>query len=180
MKVRERQIDTKKHWKLMLENHFLGKHHFDLFAKQGRMTDLGLCVQIRELLEVEVSHKGRKETKLALYFQDKGVLPSLMGREKLQQLETILGSPEPHDWQGKHVYVYVDETVKFGNQSVGGVRFRPCVEPPIKKRKFDPSKLDNAAKHVLQHGMDSFLELRDATPEQIALIEQAVEKLRTS
>jgi len=180
LKVKEKQIDTKKHWKFMLENHFLGKHHFDLFNKEGKMTELGVCVQIRELLEVEISHKGRKETKPALYFRDKGVLPLLMGREKFQQLENILGSPEPHDWQGKHVYVYVDETVTFGKTAIGGIRFRPCVDVPIKKRKFDPSKLNNAAQHVFQYGIDSFLELRDATPEQIALIEQAVEKLRTS
>ena len=120
MKVTTASINPELHWKTYMESKFLGKHHFEVFNDEGRLTKNGLLVTIKDIKKLTISHRGVEEKKPALFFKEHKVLPLLLGTEKFQQLERIFQSPHAKDWKGKQVYLYIEHGVTFGKKQVGG------------------------------------------------------------
>jgi len=181
IKVTTMPVDEDLHWKNYMESTFLGKHHFEVFAKGGSLTDKGLLVTIDKVVKKEISHKGRKETKPAVLFKETNVLPFLLGPEKFQQLEQIFQSPHAKDWKGKKVYLYIDHGVKFGREAVGGIRFRMHMEAPKATsgpKPIEEKNMDKAIQFAIAKGMDALLKNYMPTPTQQKIIEDAIAKAK--
>ena len=57
----------------------------------------------------------------------------MLNSTNAQLCSAILGSDDTDDWKGKRVVLYVDPTVMYAGQVVGGIRVRrpkPTAPPP--------------------------------------------------
>ena len=127
-----------------------------------------IVLTIKEV-RYEENKAGRKEQHCVAYFNDKEIRPG----EALKPMILNVGnckiirafaddSPFIEDWAGIKIRVYADKSVKFGKETVGGLRIdktpikseRPKVEPGTElweraKLAFDRDKsLDNVKLHA--------------------------------
>ena len=65
-----------------------------------------------------------QQSKWAMHWKERGVLPMLLNKTNLRLLASMFGD-DTDDWRGKEVEVYHDPTISYGGQLVGGLRVRP-------------------------------------------------------
>lgn len=82
-----------------------------------------------------------QQSKWALHWKERDVMPMLLNKTNLRLLASMLGD-DTDDWIGKEVEVYHDPTIAYGGQLVGGLRVRPPRPPkPRRARTAEPGKL---------------------------------------
>jgi hypothetical protein len=69
----------------------------------------------------------------------------VLNKTNIRLLSKVCGSADTEDWIGKEVIVYVDETVSFGGDIVGGLRIRAnkAAAAPKKADKIVEEKEDD-------------------------------------
>jgi hypothetical protein len=79
----------------------------------------------------EVEGKDGKEHKLALTFSDGNRF--LVNVTNATYIEHLFGSKFPSDWIGRKVTLQFDPSVKFGKDTVGGIRVigSPDIDKPV-------------------------------------------------
>lgn len=83
--------------------------------------------------------KKTKDVFNTAYFEEKELRPGeklkpmILNATNSKALKNISGSPFIDDWSGLKVTVYVDSNVRFGKESVEGLRIRPSrvTKPPL-------------------------------------------------
>jgi len=63
--------------------------------------------------------------------------PMILNATNSKTMKTLTGSPFIDDWNGVRITVYVDHNVKFGKESVEGLRINP--RPPADIKPLVPS-----------------------------------------
>ena len=84
------------------------------------LPDEGRTFTITDKSRDEVEGKDGKEHKLALTFSDGNRF--LCNVTNAKYIETMFGSKYPADWVGHQVTLAFDPSVKFGKDTVGGIR----------------------------------------------------------
>lgn len=88
--------------------------------------------------------KKTKDAFNTAYFKEKEIRPGeklkpmILNATNSKTLDRITGSPFIEDWAGKRITVFVDANVKFGKDTVEGLRIRAAAE----RRTLTP---DNSA-----------------------------------
>lgn len=109
----------KTHWKKMTNPNYLGDYSLpqggDLvatidFVKQEKVTGVG----------------GKSEVEVVAHFKN-GVLPMILNKTNMKTIQKLFKSPYIEDWAGRAIQIYYDPTVKFGRETVGGLRIRNFV-----------------------------------------------------
>lgn len=78
--------------------------------------------------------KKSKDVFNTAYFQEREIRPGeklkpmILNATNSKMMDRIAGSPFIEDWSGKRITVYVDSNVKFGRETVEGLRIRAAAE----------------------------------------------------
>ena len=126
MKEVKCQVENEKtHWKKLMNPNYLGDYALptdgsDLiavidFVRQETVTGIG----------------GKKENEMVAHFKG-GIKPMILNKTNAKTIQSICKSPFVENWKGCAIQIYYDATVKFGRDTVGGLRIRPFV-PEIQK-----------------------------------------------
>lgn len=81
--------------------------------------------------------KKTKDTFNTAYFQEREIRPGeklkpmILNATNSKEVARITGSPFIEDWAGVRVIVYVDKAVRFGKDTVEGLRLR---QPPTRRQ----------------------------------------------
>lgn len=116
--------------------------------------------------------KKTKDIFNTAYFEEREIRPGeklkpmILNATNSKMLKSITGSPFLEDWVGAKVTVYVDKNVRFGRESVEGLRLAPAraVKPPLTP---DKSQQWNNAKAAFKRdgNLDAVLARTDISHE---------------
>nr|DAN62183.1 MAG TPA: hypothetical protein [Caudoviricetes sp.] len=109
------------------------------------------CVQV----EADKTKKTKDKMNTA-YFVEREIRageplkPMILNATNSKMMAKIIGSPFLEDWNGVQVEIYVDHNVRFGRETVEGLRIRPAAIRP-QKRELTP---DN--QKMWQRALDAY------------------------
>lgn len=109
------------------------------------------CVQV----EADKTKKTKDKMNTA-YFAEREIRageplkPMILNATNSKMVAKITGSPFLEDWNGVTVEIYVDHNVRFGRETVEGLRIRPAAIRP-QKRELTP---DN--QKMWQRALDAY------------------------
>jgi len=118
--------------------------------------------------------KKSKETFNTAYFEERFIRdgeklkPMILNATNSKMLATMTGTPFIEDWGGTRITVYVERGIKFGRDTVDGLRIMPA--PARKVITPEDSRMWEAAKSAfLRDGnLDKVLSKADMAEEHIA------------
>ena len=121
-------MENKTHWKKFQDNNYVGEFMFE-----GTDKDLVVTIKDTFVEEVYEPNSNTKSNERVISFVE---IPQklICNTTNAKRIEKLLGSPFVEDWVGKKIALYFDKTVKFGGQTVGGIRVRttlPADHPVI-------------------------------------------------
>lgn len=126
-------------------------------------------------LEADRTKKTKDQFNTA-YFVEKEIRPGeklkpmILNATNSKTMKSLTGSAFIDDWLNVAVTVYVDHNVKFGKESVEGLRISP--QPPAAKKHLTPkmAKAWNNAKAAYKRdgNLDAVLKLADMSEEDRA------------
>lgn len=109
--------EIKTHYKKLMNPDYLGEYEFT----QGQEIIATIaCVDINEI----TGAGGKKDTKPVMHFAEQNIKPLILNTTNFKMLTKLFNSPYIEDWTGKQITLYGDPNVKFGGETVGGVRIR--------------------------------------------------------
>jgi hypothetical protein len=112
-------MPEKTHWKKMTNPNYMG----DYSIPEGR----DLIATIDYVQKEKVTGVGGKtEEEVVAHFSD-GNKPLILNKTNMKTIQKIYKTPYIEDWRGRKIQIYYDPTVKFGRDTVGGLRIRPIV-----------------------------------------------------
>lgn len=111
--------DSKTHWKSLTNPNYLGGYSIP----EGQ--DIIVTIDYVRREEV-VGTGGKKEYEVVAHLKN-GVLPFILNKTNMKTIQKLYKSPYIEDWGGRSIQVYFDPTVKFGRETVGGLRIRDFV-----------------------------------------------------
>ena len=69
---------------------------------------------------------GKTEEEVVAHFSD-GNKPLILNKTNMKTIQKIYKTPYIEDWKGRKIQIYYDRAVKFGRDTVGGLRIRPVI-----------------------------------------------------
>lgn len=109
----------KTHWKSLTSPNYLGGYSIP----EGQ--DIIVTIDYVKREEV-VGAGGKKELEVVAHLKD-GVLPFILNKTNMKTIQKLYKSPYIEDWSGRAIQIYFDPTIKFGRETVGGLRVRDFV-----------------------------------------------------
>ena len=101
------------------------------YLKQSDVPD-PVIVTIRRVKQVNVAKEDAEpEYKWAIKFAE-FQKPMILNSTNIRIAEKVLGD-DTDKWTGKEITLWSDPNVSFGNELVGGLRFRAQEKPPVRK-----------------------------------------------
>lgn len=132
----------------------------------------------RVTLESDKSKKTKDRFNTA-YFQESEIRkgeklkPMILNATNSKMLRAITGSPFIDDWSGAKVTVYVDYNVRFGKESVEGLRLSPAVQTKKELTPEDTASWANAkAAYKKQGTLEKILARVDISPTNQELLKK--------
>lgn len=135
-------MSEKTHWKKMTNPNYMGDYSIpeggDLIAiidyvAQEKVTSVG----------------GKTEIEVVAHFSD-GNKPLILNKTNMKTIQKIYKSPYIEDWKGRAIQIYYDPTIKFGRETVGGLRIRAFV-PQQQTKTLKCSDCKNDIKPAYGH-----------------------------
>ena len=112
-------MTEKTHWKKMTNPNYMG----DYSIPQGS----DLIATIKYVAQEKVTGVGGKsEMEMVAHFSD-GNKPLILNKTNMKTIQKIYKTPYIEDWAGRAIQIYYDPTIKFGRETVGGLRIRPFI-----------------------------------------------------
>ena len=108
--------ESKTPWKKLQNKDYLGECDF--------LPGQEITVTIASITTSDViGDGGKKSTKPIMKFVEP-VKPLIANTVNFKRITKLLGSKYIEDWIGKQIILYGDPSVKFGSETVGGVRVK--------------------------------------------------------
>ena len=111
--------EIKTHWKLLTNPNYLGAYSLP----NGQ--DIVVVIDYVRREEI-VGVNGKKEYEVVAHLKN-DQKPFILNKTNMKQIQKLYNAPYIEDWAGRAIQVYFDPTVKFGRETVGGLRIRPTV-----------------------------------------------------
>jgi hypothetical protein len=148
------------HWKKVIDHNFIN---------EGDLDAGNIIATIKDIkLEEITSAGGKKDQKHVLHFVEPNVKPLILSaKENFKNIEKVAGTPHIESWAGVKIEIWYNPNVKFGRETVGGVRIKPTA-PKIQKPILPDAKFE-AAKISLSKGettIENICKYYDLTDEQ--------------
>ena len=133
-----------------------------------------ITLTIAKVTQESDKTKKSKDTFNTAYFEEKFIRdgeklkPMILNATNSKMLASMTGTPFIEDWGGTRITVYVERGIKFGRDTVDGLRIMPA--PARKVITPDDSRMWEAAKGAfLRDGnLDKVLAKADMAEEHIA------------
>ena len=111
-------MPEKTHWKKMTNPNYLG----DYSIPEGR----DLIATIDYVAQEQVTGVGgKKEVEIVAHLKNEK--PFILNKTNMKTIQKIYKTPYIEDWKGRAIQIYYDPSIKFGRETVGGLRIRPFV-----------------------------------------------------
>lgn len=108
----------KTHWKEMTNPNYLG----DYSLPPGG----DLIAVIEYVAQEEVTGTGgKKEVEVVAHLR--GQKPFILNKTNMKTIQKLYRTPYIEEWSGRAIQIYYDPTIKFGRDTVGGLRIRPFI-----------------------------------------------------
>lgn len=137
-------MENKTHWKKAFKSDYLSSSDID---------DKDLKLTIEKVVYREcMTQSGKKHCNVAI-FKEQGIKPMILNVTNSKVVKKFSGNKTHlEDWVNIKVQIYVDQKVRFGNDTVEGLRIR-TTQPQIniKKNPLSPDKYQ-AAVDFLNNG----------------------------
>lgn len=111
--------EQKTHWKKMTNPNYLGDYSL---PPDG--SDL-ICVIDYVAQEKVTGVGGKSEVEVVAHLKNQK--PLILNKTNMKTIQSIYKTPYIEEWSGRAIQIYFDPTIKFGRDTVGGLRIRPFV-----------------------------------------------------
>lgn len=115
---------SQTHWKSMYNPNYFGCYCF------ADNKDIILTID-KMVREIVVGENGKKEECTVMYFKEAGVKPLICNKTNCKTIQKIFKTPYIEEWRGRQVQLYADHNVRFGKETVEGVRVRPFLPKTV-------------------------------------------------
>lgn len=112
-------MPEKTHWKKLTNPNYLGDYSI---PQDGDLVAIIDYVAQEKVVGVG----GKSEMEMVAHFSD-GNKPMILNKTNMKTISKIYGTPYLEDWRGRAIQIYYDPSIKFGRETVGGLRIRPFV-----------------------------------------------------
>ena len=150
------------------------------YLSSADIVDPVILTIARVTLEADHTHKTKDVFNTA-HFAEKALRPGeplkpmILNATNCKFLATLTGSKWIDDWSGVQVTVYVEPHVKFGRETVEGLRLAKAVE-----RVEVPQELLDAAKDAAAKGLAAYAEFfKNTGPDNRVLLGSHHKALKT-
>jgi len=119
--------DTKTHFRKAFNSPYLSS---------ADIVDSNELIISHVILEADKTKRTKDQFNTA-YFTEKflrdgeQLKPMILNATNSKEIRNITGSPFIDDWQGVRVVVYVDKNVKFGRETMEGLRIAKAKSKPV-------------------------------------------------
>lgn len=112
--------NEKTHWKKLTNPNYLGE-----YALPTDGSDLLATIDY-VAKETVTGIGGKSEPEVVAHFREEvnGIKPMILNKTNLLTLQKVCKSKYIEDWNGCAILIYYDPSVKFGRDTVGGLRIR--------------------------------------------------------
>lgn len=112
-------MSEKTHWKKLTNPNYMGDYSI---PQKG-----DLVAVIKYISKEKVTGVGGKtEEEMVAHFSD-GNKPLILNKTNMKTIQKIYKTPYIEDWAGRAIQIYYDVTIKFGRETVGGLRIRSFI-----------------------------------------------------
>ena len=135
-----------------------------------------ITLTIAKVTQESDKTKKSKDTFNTAYFEERFIRdgeklkPMILNATNSKMLASMTGTPFIEDWAGTRITVYVERGIKFGRDTVDGLRIMPAPQRQV----ITPEnvKMWNAAKNAYGRdgNLDKVLAKADMSEEHIALL----------
>lgn len=147
------------HWKVLTNPDYLGAYSIP----DGKEPIITIDYVARELV---TGANGKKEECTVAHFKEEKVKPMILNHTNCKAIQKAYKTPYIDEWSGRKIQLYVDHNVRFGGDTVDGLRIRPFVPkkavPPQKEYvcadcgcKIEDSA-EKTASEIAQNTQDSY------------------------
>ena len=132
---------SKTHWKTVFNSDYLSSSDID---------DKDLHLTITHVRVEECKTQSGKQLCNVAHFKEQGVKPMILNVGNSKIVKKFSGNKTHlEDWVNIPITVYVDSNVRFGKETVEGLRIRPTqVKPPKQLTLLTKDKLQDAVKFI--------------------------------
>lgn len=113
------------HWKKLHNPDYLGVYALevgkDLIATINSVAN-----------EIVQGVDGKKEECIVVHFKEPTVKPMILNATNAKMITKLLKSPYIERWAGARIQIYADYNIRFGKETVEGLRIRPELPAPDK------------------------------------------------
>lgn len=118
----------KTHWKKLVNNDYIN---------EGDLDNGNIVATIKSIgLKKVTNPAGKSEDMNVIEFAGDVKPMILSAKQNFKNLALALKSNYIEDWVGKQIEIYYDPSIKFGRDTVGGVRIKP-IAPKVTKPILD-------------------------------------------
>ena len=113
-------------------------------SKYLKGTDIPdpVIVTVKGVKQVNIAREDQQpELKWLIKFAEYDK-PMVLNATNMRIAAKVLASTKTEDWEGKEIVLYFDENVTFGNDLVGGLRFKRNEVAPVKPNPVSSMRND--------------------------------------
>ena len=110
-------MENKTHWKVLHNPDYLGV--YALTPGQDLIATIKVVKK-----EIVVGANGKKEECMVMRFSESNLKPMIVNATNCKTITKLLKTPYVEDWCGSKVQIYADLNIKFGGETVEGLRIR--------------------------------------------------------
>ena len=107
---------SETHWKKFFNPNYMGDYSFEP-GKDRVLT-------IRKVTDETVTGEGGKKDDCMVIYWEEDEKPMIMNKTNCKMVSKVVGSPITERWIGHRIQLWYDPSVKFGSNTVGGIRIR--------------------------------------------------------
>lgn len=163
---------SKTHWRSCDKTDFLGSADIEELTND-ESKDLIAIISKVEIKEVKV--RGKKDTCRVATFTNTSIKPMIINVGNGKILKGFANSKHIEDWVNIPVSIYVNDSVKFGTETMEGLRFRPQ-QPQLKKAELTPehSAWEKAKEAVKQGKLNAVLSRYEVSDDNLKKLKSEV------
>ena len=149
--------DNKTHYRKVFKSDHLGSADLEEMIEEGKR----LVFKISQVTaEFATKVAGKKIDANIAYFKD-GIKPLVLNATNSKIMAKLTGSKFVEDWKDTTIELYINSSVRFGNETVSGVRIKDKL-PVLEKHELTPdSRFWPKAKAAAMAGDADFKSLNE-------------------
>ena len=149
--------DNKTHYRKVFKSDHLGSADLEEMIEEGKR----LVFKITKVTQEYATKVAGKEIDANIaYFKD-GIKPLVLNATNSKIMAKLTGSKFVEDWKDTTIELYINSSVRFGNETVSGVRIKDKLPVLLKHELVPESRFWEKAKKAAKAGETDFESLNE-------------------